>query len=331
MPKQPIKRTSQTLSPERQRVLKENNRMTGTWNTQVAGSDRAFLEVKQNQKSISNPGGGAFILLGKDAPGSPATGYGGKGATHCATIHMPVGIASSKEFTNETVYSPNFTLDAVTIYASELTDLHANFGIAHDGVSKSKAKSGLGLKADHSIIIGRESTSIVTGRSPVEGAGPDGETNSRGGRIDGCGRITFIAGNYTEDEDYAAVNMLDTSDVAISKKKKLQPLVKGDQMIAALEELSEILSQLLAQVKMTGHIFDTYVKFSSKHIHICPPVGPSSTGDPILAIAGSMQKTQRSMQKQVLKNIQTQIDNFQRNFTTEKGSDYINSKHVLTT
>jgi|TARA_R110000824_G_scaffold118998_2_gene272808 hypothetical protein len=310
------------------KVLKGNNKRQGVNNTDI-DQDAPFLNVAQNEKTNSDPSGRTIVILGAgDKPGSTETGYGGRGGTKSSRIHIPVGLASSKDFDNNTIYSPNNALDGATIYVSEKTDIDANFGCADDG-SKSKAKSGMALKADHNRLIGRESVKIVTGRAPIEGAGSKGETNARGGRIDSCGQISLIAGNFTEHENTSAMSTLDVSDTSTTSRQKLQPLVKGDDMVKAMGEMAEILSQVLTQVSTLNSTLGLYTQLEIGHIHFVGPI--PTTPSPVTAAAATAAQIQVNVIKAQIANIQTQISQFKINYLEEIGSNYVNSKHVKTT
>jgi hypothetical protein len=159
----------------------------------------------------------AYIVLGRDRPASFASGWGGKGATGAGSVDIVVGrLSGAKSIlgfaskNKETVTGPNFGADAARIYVSQKTDIDKNFGlpdavsikrneIAEKLVNKvsgkpisqavqivpSSVRSGIGIKSDHTRIIGRQDVKIYAGKMDGwTGFGVNGEPNSAGGVID---------------------------------------------------------------------------------------------------------------------------------------------------
>jgi hypothetical protein len=117
---------------------------------------------------------GARIVLTKDNYGSRATGMGGKGFYMCEAIDIVAGSLSCEKTlkTGECRSRANFATDASRIYLTERGDIQNYFGLgeASKAVSiSSDLKSGIGLKADHTLIIGRELVRIVAGLGHFEG------------------------------------------------------------------------------------------------------------------------------------------------------------------
>ena len=117
---------------------------------------------------------GARIVLTKDNYGSRATGLGGKGYYMCEAIDIVAGsLSCEKELkTGKCRSRANFITDAARIYLTERGDIQNYFGLgeASKAVSiSSKLKSGIGIKADHTIIMGRELVRIVAGLSAAKG------------------------------------------------------------------------------------------------------------------------------------------------------------------
>ena len=154
--------------------------------------------------------GNSSIVLGRDRNGALNSGYMGATATGASSIDVVVGRGSShkpfgKEFGSppgsDIMVNPNFFTDAARIYISQKADIDEYFGICetkYEPEGRSTARSAIGVKADCVRIIGRNNVKIVTGKGIGGSAPNDGELNSAGGKIDGPGTISLIAGNYVE-------------------------------------------------------------------------------------------------------------------------------------
>ena len=117
---------------------------------------------------------GARIVLTKDNYGNRTTGVGGAGGTMCEAIDIVAGTLSceARIKTSKTETRANFISDGARIYLTERGDIQHYFAVG-DGSSAtsitSKMKSGIGIKADHTMIIGRERIRILVGMSKAHG------------------------------------------------------------------------------------------------------------------------------------------------------------------
>ena len=145
------------------------------------------LNRGQSEKVIKNENN-SWIVLGRDRPASRITGYGGMGGTQCGSIDLVVGRMSSvKGGPKANIFvDPNFESDAARIYISQKTNIDKNFNLVKGNVGMSKAKSGIGIKADAVRIVGREGIKLVTRTD---------KKNSQGGKIQATAGIDLIAGN----------------------------------------------------------------------------------------------------------------------------------------
>jgi|10_taG_2_1085330.scaffolds.fasta_scaffold00051_36 hypothetical protein len=220
---------------------------SGLFGTHVEESLPRFKECKGEKPPITI--GGASIVLGRDRPTHCLSGYGGIGAQKAASIDLVVGrMASARKGKGpkpRKMIHNHFGADAARIHISQLTNIDKNFSIAkgradRDLKNASMARSGIGIKADHVRVIGREGIKIVTGKGQFRGFGKDGELNSRGGKLPVAGKIELIAGNNTEPK----VISYSYTDAKSGKRKTqtmkietLQPAVLGDNLLDALQEL----------------------------------------------------------------------------------------------
>ena len=181
------------------------------------------------------------IIFGKDKDQSSTFGpYNGLQGSYA--VDIVVGRLSSLrgQISDGTVIqTPHYGADAARIYISQRTDIDKNFGLADGNIGSEEGKSGIGIKADGVRIIGRRGVKIVTGRMK----GQD-EKDSKGQSIPTAAPIELIAGNNTGDRQVSmSLNVAGaTSSETI---KALQPLLKGDNTVAAFKELSEILDRLM--------------------------------------------------------------------------------------
>jgi len=246
--------------------------------------------------------GNAFIICGPDTTGHHASGYGGKAHTQCDSILLTAGMGGSKPKQSsedgELVYTnPNFFVDAAMIYISQKTDTDTNFAIGkEENYDKSEGKSGIIVKADHVRLVGRESLRLITNTDTK---------NSQGGDIHSWNGIWLMANN---DED------------------ELQPMVKGDNLVDALEKMSDHLKQLTK-------FFHSYVRHQQKynralatHQHFAPFFAIETTPSkelPPESIKNAI-KVMTGTELSVLKSLHN-YTGFKKNFLMEHGPSFINS------
>lgn len=176
----------------------------------------------------------ARIILGRDRPYSHASGFGARGGK-CGRIHLITGLASASRLKDGAQTGPNLITDAATIYMCQRTKIDEHFGIPGGSNVSSKNKSGIGIKADHVRIIGREHVKIYAGgmqniskpnRPFRNKIGTNREKNSKGGDIMSRGRIDLIADDY----------------------KDIQPAVKGKNLVEFLQVIIEQITELYAEI-----------------------------------------------------------------------------------
>lgn len=165
-----------------------------------------------------------YIILGYDRDSGRSSGLGGRGHTGTSTIDIIAGHMGSNPidelYGEKQSYGKDFKKDSARIYISQRTKIDEYFGIPKIAarlsnptqLEESNNKSGLGLKADTVRLIARDSIKIVTSHKQL---------NSVNIPPDNSG-IDIIAGyNIMKLDPY-----LD-----------LQPMVKGDNLIALLKEI----------------------------------------------------------------------------------------------
>lgn len=190
-----------------------------------------------------------FIILGRDRPAGPETGYGGKGDTHAGSIDIIAGMSGIQA----RVYDPKTgkdlktekspSQDAARIYISQKSDIDEYFGLVAGEVGNSKTKSGIMVKADAVRIMGREGIKLVTMADRYASPGYEGM---------GAYGIDLIAGN--DDKD-------------------LQPIPKGDNLRDCLTEITERLCDLSGIALMLMNIQREIYQAVAGHTHpiVIPP------------------------------------------------------------
>tara|TARA_B100000287_G_C20664684_1_gene791342 strand:- start:1396 stop:2331 length:936 start_codon:yes stop_codon:yes gene_type:complete len=184
------------------------------------------LLIKGQEKVIEGQNNN-FIIMGRDRPGDGQDGYGGAGHTHASSIRLIAGLHGrdvketnikkdgDKVVEERLFLQPSPSKDAATFYMSQKTDIDSAFNISTGGrYGAPQGRSAILAKADCIRLVGRESLKLVTKTE---------SKNSLKGPIRGKPGIELIAGNDTTN---------------------MQPLVKGKNLIEALDQTLDVVNQL---------------------------------------------------------------------------------------
>jgi len=243
----------------------------------------------------ARPKTNAQMVFTRDRPGSRFSGKNSD--TGASAIDIVVGRQSFKAEGKEQLVDPNFTDDAARIYISQKSDVDKNFKIKAGSVGLATGKSAIALKADGIRLIAREGIKIVTGVDPK---------NSQGGDVNSIYGIDIIAGNQDGE---------------------LEPMVKGNKVLAALDQMGEHVEKLNAIVK---HGFAVQAEMNAAvkdHFHYSPWYGNPSQPSDACQVKGAttsmehLQQTQRS-----LTSNRQNIASWRQNCLCESGRDYILSR-----
>lgn len=272
--------------------------------------------------------GDAYVTLGKDNPGQ-TEGY--RGNTNAASVDMVVGrygnvgkeyIKDLQERSNTPSQLPslpqqyaenNYKLDAARITLSQKTDIDDNFYLTDVLQSKgsvdapAKNKSAIGMKADNVRMVSRESIKLV--------AMTDGY-NSKNRRIGGEYGIELIAaGNSNKGNT------------------DLQPLVKGNNLVAAMNDLVEHIATLDTQISQLGKMVLQQQKQFLLHFHNATAPGAPTTPpiDPNSFIQGILTSVDLGMQTIEINLRQFKHAEFTNNYLVPGARSYICSPHNKTT
>lgn len=243
-----------------------------------------------------------MIKLGRDRVGNRLTGYGGRGDTQCGAIDVVAGrmgyLSREVDQINNKIWAdPNFKFDAARIYLSQKTDIDDAFRLTPGVVGNHTARSGIGIKADHVRVIGREGIKLVTGGDA---------RNSQGGKVESVNGIDLIAGN-------------DDSD--------MQPIVKGTN-------LSNAMSALVEHIQKLTSIVDTLLTHQMKlnqaittHTHNSPFFGLLTSPSVPLLVEGPLTMVNHmSATKMGIMSMKQNLVGFKFNYLSPAGSKYINSR-----
>ncbi len=245
----------------------------------------------------------SWVVLGRDRPSSRMSGYGGKGDTQCGSIDLVAGraswMASQVDSEDEQVWvDPNFKIDAARINISQKTDVDDNFKIVDGFVGNAKSKSAIGIKADNVRIVAREGIKLVTGTDTK---------NSQGANLYSILGIDLIAGN--DDTD-------------------LQPMVKGNNLIKALEKIVFNVDKLNGIV---DSFLMTQMKFNealTHHYHYSPFFAlPTTPAIDVVVPTGIKTMVEQLIKvKRGLINHKINLAGFKINYLSSAGVEYINSR-----
>jgi hypothetical protein len=212
---------------------------------------------------------GARIVLTKDNFGSRATGLGGAGGTKCEAIDIVAGSLSSEDriLTSDIRSRANFASDGARIYLTERGDVNHYFGTENSNpitAVSSKMKSGIGIKADHTLVIGRERVRILAGLGKFQG----------GERL-----VNGLAGG----------NVTPRIEIGSIVEDDYQPAVRGDNLVKYLRETSEQITTLAKKVMDLETRLLEYQFAMAFHEHIGGGVGVVVVGPSATAATVAMQ------------------------------------------
>jgi hypothetical protein len=261
---------------------------------------------------VLNGQSNAFIVFGRDRPGDRFTGYGGMGKSGAANIDIVVGRSSANPISNdrnteEIVWVNNsFAADASRVYISQRTDVDKNFGLAEGRVGNRKDVAAIGIKSDELRFMARGGIKIVTGV---------GSFDSKGQRNISSSPIDLIGDNNSED---------------------IQPLVKGDNMAACVEELTEKINEISGVVALLIEIQMQYNQVVANHTHRSPfygmPTSPAlSDAAATIPLVTDEQKASLKFFEKCTKSLisnRVNLESFKIKYLTELGERPIKSPNV---
>lgn len=207
-------------------------------NNKLSREIKANYDQSPSEKVLQGPTN-SLIILGKDRNAGISSGYGGSGHSGCAAIDIIAGFMGPRpvgntEYGSITTHSKDFKNDSSRIYLSQMTNIDEYFdlpqlsliaGVTNIPLENSRGTAGIGIKSDNIRIIGRENVKIVT---------LHGSFNSLSRRCTDNG-IDIVAG-------------INVAATGVDPFLSLQPMVKGNNLLAALQAILEKIENTQATV-----------------------------------------------------------------------------------
>jgi len=233
-------------------------------------------EVYPSQKDLW---GRHRIVFGRDrSERSHGSGYGGIGATTAGSIDIVVGSGGSKPLQKDIV-GPNFITDAARVLVSQRTDIDKNFALPFGqstGLKASVNRSAVGIKADSIRIVGREDVRIYTKkRTPTNPKIVNSDTvveyNSRGQKIESDGPDRGI--HLIAHEKTGTIKVLNPvipgreGAPSLYTLNRLQPMVKGDNLVILLKEIMAQMGEIITWVQNFTNSQMKFNNYLSTHTH----------------------------------------------------------------
>jgi len=250
------------MNPTIQDRLKANGNVnfipdnSGLLNTQVPQKNIRHLRAA-SEKVIQQGEGNSFLIFGADRPAGLGSGYGGRGASPDSQgsnrIELTVGKLarsnSGRGAADGTLADPSPTSDAAKIYLADMTDADTNFGFCDGPLGEQKAQSAVINFADQLRYFGVGGVQISTGQPRgARGFGKSGLGTSRGGRIGRAPPIVLAAGNVDSRTPIRGLPGI-SADQSV---ETLQGVAKGDNTVACIRELSDILDSVIGALIRLG-------------------------------------------------------------------------------
>lgn len=224
------------------------------------------------EEVLRSKGGNAFIIVGRDRPGNLVSGYGGvKNQRASSAIRLTAGmggrdvgkIPGAVQVDVEGRLNPNNQIDAATIYLSQKTDIddkEQGFNLANGTIGNIKGRSAIAMKADSVRILSQDGgIKLITSTN---------RKNSQGGDVDSYADINFIAGNDDSGR---------------------QALVKGQNMLVAVDTIFRYLSTILTTINGIVQQQNKFNTVLTTHTHPVPPITiPPMTTTPGVGLGGSV-------------------------------------------
>ena len=251
------------------------------------GPQMPIEKIISRTRLKGSPAGGR-ILFTKDNYGPINSGLGGGGGSQCEAIDIVVGTLGNEPrvYTSAIQTRANFASDAARIYLTERGAIDHYFGLSTPTPSISSAmKSGIGIKADHTYIIGREEVRLLVG--PANFA-PKGKADLLA-TAQHSQKSRIILGNTANGE--------------------FEPAVRGTALKNYLKQLREQIAKLLAKhQQLETKLIQVEISFA-RHFHTGAGLGAVVVApDPTAAVPQAV--------TDLPKYLNDTIGNIQENFNS---------------
>lgn len=268
-----------------------------------------------NNEKVIEGANDCRIVLGRDRPSGPASGYGGLGYTRASAIDIVAGGTTNNwsESNMDTQQSgvwlnPDFDGDGARIHISQKTDIDDNFGLPEGRLGKGNlGNSGVGIKADKVRVIARESIKLVASAASTDSAG----LNCAGSGIE------LIALN---------------EDIDVKKSPPvMQPIPKGYNLEKAFEEIMNLMDSITGIIAQNAILQTELNNYFACHTHLETFYG--NQGIPSIDIQSPLYRNNQQMLTEIQEKIQkfksVHLNEFRKNYISSVSDSptYINSKY----
>lgn len=272
--------------------------------------------------------GNAFIILGKDRPSDPASGYGGNpGETDNGAIDIVVGLggqyADHKKAVSRQFSAGKQVGDTARIYISARADIDDYLGLPTGGDgsegNRSKAKSAVAIEADDIRLHARRGIKLVTKNAH------SGDSTMNGQKIKNVVYgIDLIAGGFEQTDQASGISYL-------------QPIPKGENLQVCLERIIELIKDLevlvMSFTTSTSKVITTIA--NTPIITSVPtPAGPVPTlgffAPPVEAAELDFQKSIIDINLEQLQHLNLKIMGIKNDFLDKTATYSILSQHNRT-
>lgn len=272
--------------------------------------------------------GNAFIILGKDRPSDPASGYGGNpGETDNGAIDIVVGLggqyADPKKAVSRQFSAGKQVGDTARIYISARADIDDYLGLPTGGDgsegNRSKAKSAVAIEADDIRLHARRGIKLVTKNAH------SGDSTMNGQSIKNVVYgIDLIAGGFEQTDQASGIPYL-------------QPIPKGENLQVCLERIVELIKDLevlvMSFTTSTSKVITTIA--NTPIITSVPtPAGPVPTlgffAPPVEAAELDFQKSIIDINLEQLQHLNLKIMGIKNDFLDKTATYSILSQHNRT-
>ena len=259
-----------TLSP-RDKKMFEKSGIKAFPNRGFAGGKPLAAKPTRNSTSaekVLEGDSNASITLGSDRPGGVTSGLGGQGIP-AASIdlvagHMGAYARETDDKGEEVLYNPNFQIDPARVYIAEATNIDENMKLPEGALGERKMSSAIGIMADDVNVQAK-------GEGGVKIAAYSTNRNSQGQKNLGQPGIDLLVGDGSDQ----------------------QPMVKGNNLLGALTEISEQVDELRSNFEQFVRIQGSYNDKIMTHNHNSPFWGSTTTQPFSLMFEGYKQAFQR--------------------------------------
>lgn len=255
------------------------------------------------------------IVLGRDRPSGPASGYGGLGYTRASAIDIVAGGTTNK-WSEQNIatqqsgvwLNPDFKDDAARIHISQKTDIDENFELPEGRLGYGNpGNSGIGIKADKVRVISRESIKLVASAASTDSTG----LNSAGSGIE------LIALNEEIDVE--------------QEPPVMQPIPKGYNLEKAFEEIMNLMDLITGIIAQNAILQTKLNNYFACHTHLETFYG--NQGIPSIDVQAPLYQSNQQMLTEIQEKIEKfksiHLNDFKKNYISSVSNSptYINSKY----